>query len=83
MLCYQPIPDGLTLDPANQSKPQEKIYDPRPHKDSLNQPEPNSSPLSRSIHEYGNLPPSFPQRAPLCCSGFLASFYDGNFLLIF
>ena len=51
-------------DPANQSKPQEKVHDSHPLKDSLYQPEPNSSPLSRFIHECGNLPPSFPQRAP-------------------
>ncbi|CAB4034717.1 Hypothetical predicted protein [Paramuricea clavata] len=61
---YQPIPGGLTSDPANQSKPQEKVHDSDPFKDSLNQPKPNSSPLSRFIHECGNLPPLFPQRPP-------------------
>ena len=61
---HEPTPDIPTLVPVNQSQLHEKVHDPIPMEDLLNQPESISSSLSRFISECDILPALLPQASP-------------------
>ena len=61
---HEPTPDIPTLVPVNQSQLHEKVHDPIPMEDLLNQPESISSSLSRFISECDILPALLAQASP-------------------